>query len=229
MKIYALAGLATIIIVALIVFPTFQMRKENGSDVRKVWYLISLSCVATIVIALWAMSVGALDAHGAFRGWKGESLGELFGAMFDLGADLKIFGSIVAIIVLPQFLTYVTSGLSGNAAAPMFVDRSLSFFIWSVVKSFALCAGILGALAILGCFESWDKWNWQSSMSMASLGGMTTGLALTLLFLYRDFEKTAEKLREQCPEPLGSKLRAVHRWFTRHSAPKARDHHPTRL
>lgn len=207
--------IAIIFSIWLIYFFCMQLSRKHGSDIRVVWYLFSLSLVMTLGIALWAINIGAIDEHGNFFGSVGASIKWLLKFMLDLNMDVKIFLTIVVLITLPQFVSYILSGLFGSASPPLLIEGSLSFFVWSLVKSFAVASGILFLMAILGLWNHWTDWSWLGACTMMLMSTMLITLSFVALNFYRDIEGVFAALQNKAPEGLRKILVAIHAWFTR--------------
>ncbi|MDP9013722.1 MAG: hypothetical protein M3O41_13925, partial [Pseudomonadota bacterium] len=63
---------------------------------------------------------------GAFQGQLGAAINSFLKFMLDLNSDVKVFITILALVVVPQFVSYVLAGLFGCASAPVLVGRALS-------------------------------------------------------------------------------------------------------
>lgn len=196
-------------------FTGLKLADQDGTDVRVVWYFFSLAVVATSITAAWASSIGAIDDKGVFQGEHGAAVNVLLKFMTDLDADLKIFFSILAIVLLPQIASYVLSGIFGCASAPIFVGGAIRFFIWGLVKSFVVAAGIVLSVALYGYFSKWNVWNVKGVAVMSSMSGLLLMLSFSTLYLYRDFHAAVKK---QSPKKFTKIQRMVdylQNWMTR--------------
>ncbi len=131
-----------------------SLRTKHGRDIRIIWYFFSLAAVVTYFIAMWGMSKGALTAQGRFVGDIGDAISQLMQIIFDLETDVIVMSTLIGVVILPQFLMYILSGIFGNATKPYLLDSSLRFFLWSLVKSFAVASGTAFACALYAhdCF-----------------------------------------------------------------------------
>ena len=196
-----------------------RLANRHGGDVRVVWYLFSLSVVCTLVAALWATDIGAIDAVGVFQGRWGAMINWLLKFMLDLETDLKIFAALLAIFVAPQMANYLLSGLFGCASAPIFVGKAFGFFIWSVVKSFVVASGILSTVSIYGWAHGWMEWSVKGAVSMLLLSLMLLSMSFWILHVYRDVGGD-EAAKSLAPRALRVQrfFGRLHVWFTRKSA-----------
>lgn len=224
--------LAFVFIVAAlhsIYYSCSQLSYKHGSDIRVVWYLFSLSSIATFGIAWWASNNGAIDVHGVFHDNTGNFIRKLLHFMLDLNADLIFFTTIVALIVLPQLLSYFLSGLFGCASSPLFITGSLSFFFWSMVKSFASASGVVLAIAIFGLSEKWDGWSLKGAFALFFMSIQLISFSFIFLRFYRETESMFLHLLRKCPDWIQKIPLAMHSWFTRRSEPTVTYKLPLRL
>jgi hypothetical protein len=215
-----LIGLVTVFIAAelgAIGYFGLRLAAHRATDVRIIFYLLSLASLATCIGTLWAQSAGGIDSKGAFHGQRGAAINSFLELMLDLNSDCYVIGAILALIVGPQCISYALAGLFGCASAPIFVGRALSFFVWSLAKSFVTVAGIILTLALYGCAKSWNGW---SALGAASMSTLSFALLLTSLFtllIYRDIGKEITRV-----DPSTDRARAIRRivgliraWLTR--------------
>lgn len=212
---YLLAAIFIIASIFLICYSCVQLSHKNGSDIRVVWYFFSLSLVATSGIIWWAIEISAIDKHGSFHGYVGETIQHWLHFMLDLNTDLIIFSAIVALIAVPQLLCYILSGLFGSASVPFLIEESFKFFVWSLVKSFAVASGIFVSLAGFGIWNQWTGWNWQGSCALVFMSVVLVMLAFTTLLLYREAKSVLADLRKTIPEWIYRPIRVLHTWFMR--------------
>lgn len=197
-------------------YSTTQLRRKHGSDIRVVWYFFALSLVATFGIAWQAADIGAINEHGAFQGSLGEIIKKLLDFMLNINADLKILIGIVLLIVLPQIISYVLSGLAGCATTPLLIEGSLRFLIWGLVKSFVVCAGIILSLAVFGMWKGWDAW-WPGALALLYTSALLVMLSFAVLLMYRETEAVTSDIRKHFPKFV-KPFDAIHRCFTRHES-----------
>ncbi|MDH2918319.1 MAG: hypothetical protein PXX73_03895 [Sideroxydans sp.] len=195
------------------------LNRKHGSDIRVAWYLFSLSFVITFVVAFWARQNGAINPQGTFVGNVGRLLEELLHVMLDLNTDASILLSIVAIIVIPQLLNYILSGLSGCASNPILIKESFKFLIWGFVKSVMVCAGIIFAVAVFGAWHAWTGWRWSGVVALLYTSATLSMLGFAMLSWYRDIGTTAPNLQKLKSNFLVRWLSSIHRCFTKNNQP----------
>ena len=194
-----------------------KLAAHRATDVRIISYLFSLASASTCLGAIWAQNVGGVDSKGAFQGQLGSSINSFLKFMLDLDSDVKVFFTILALIVFPQFLSYLLAGLFGCASAPVLVGRALSFFVWSLVKAFVTVAGIILTVALYGYAHSWIGWNLGGLVGMSILSFMLLLVAFFILSTYREIGNDITDI-----DPSTEHMRAMRRvigcvraWLTR--------------
>lgn len=213
--VFLTAAALTLALLVLISYMGLKLADDHGSDVRVVWYLFSLASTSTFLIALWASSVGAIDAHGSFHGDRGTAIRLLLHFMLDLESSLKLFGSLLAIVLIPQLFCYGLSGLFGCASRLILVGRSVSFFVWAVVKSFVVAAGIMLVLALYGFVRGWEDWGARGAVSMAFIPVVLLAISFYLLYVYRDISAGTNTVNTNRAEWLRVRAQCARVWMTR--------------
>lgn len=195
-----------------------QLRKKYGDDLRVTFYLFSLTMVITLALATYAFITGAIS-NGTFQGPIGSFLSRLLTVMLDLEKDLMILLVIVGIILIPQVLNYIICGFIGCASPVIFIEGSLTFLIWGVIKAFSVSAAIFASLFILyAC--SVLKTNGHEMLGTLYMTSMSLSFSLTTLMLYRDSQGAVDALQTKCPK-LMNKLASLHALAARHEQSSA--------
>jgi len=202
-----------------------KLRHKNGSDIRLVWYFFSLSLTVTSSITLWAFSVGWIDKQGNFQGRLGAFIGKLLHVMLDLNTDIAIVASLAALVAVPQILSYFLSGLSGWATAPILFRQSIAFVVWGTVKSFAVAAGILFPLWLIGSVLHWKGWDIVGATALLLLALGMLSLAFSVLVFYREAEEVIEAGYKKMPRRLRRIFLLSHSWMTRNESLRGQTRH----
>ena len=135
--------------------------------------------------------------------------------MLNLEASLIFVLSIAGLIVLPQLIGYLLSGLSGCAGTPFLIEGSLSFLAWGLVKSFSVCGGIVISLAVFGTWHGWHTWQ-QGGFVMMYTSSMLIMFSFAVLLMYREAETVASDIQKHFPK-LYARCLAIHLWCSRHT------------
>lgn len=207
------------IVVAGIGFFGTQLRKRHPGDINTLWYAFSLTIVLTTEIALWAAFAGHIDHHGNPRDHVGAFIQVLLEHAIDVQSEILLFVGIAAIVLLPQFLAYLLSGLFfGVAGAPIFVNFMFTFFVWGVAKALVSLAGIIVVVLIIGALQGWAGTTPDKILFIMFGAALCVLAAFVCLSLYRDVLFVSKGDGTTRPTALGRALHRLHRRFTRYSA-----------
>jgi hypothetical protein len=117
----------------------FYMRYQYAAEIYLIWYIFSLFFLVFLVINLVAEK-----KHVPIANVFGTSLFEVvYSTLTDIDSEISLVAGTVALVIGPQLLTYVLSGLSGSASPPVFVGRIQTIAAWSLIKFLAGVGGIL--------------------------------------------------------------------------------------
>lgn len=193
-----------------------RLSKDYGSDVRVVWYLFSLAVTGTLLVAWWAKHAGAIDASGEFHGRAGVVLQIVLKGALNIEASVKIYGALVALFVVPQLASWLLSGLSGCASAPVMVGTALRFFFWSILKSLVVAAGVIAAVVSFGWAYGWGELSTVKVTTHITRWLGLLALAFGLLYVYRDLYE-AKPASESTPaqRKVGRVIARVTAWMNR--------------
>jgi len=211
-----IATTALIFILISIYFSGDELAKSHQGDLNVVLYFFSLSLTATILLGVLAIQHGAIDGAGQFHGRSGQVLDFLLQSFLDLKTDIRLALALVGLVVLPQLLCYLLSGIFfGCATSVLFVGNSFSFLIWFVVKSFAVASGVGVSFALVAALNHWPGATWDIAIVLIDLSLAMLFLALVFLGFYRGAIPLVAKIRRRCPRALVRGLSRIHRIFTR--------------
>jgi len=159
----------------------YQLQARHAAAVHVVWYLFSLSTCAAAIAFYWVHSAGAIDAKGQPAGDMGRTFLRFLTFTLDLNTDLVGLTALVGLIVLPQFISYVLSGVFGCASRPRLVTYSVHFFSWGLAKSLAIASGVLLVLSLTGYLNGWDGFSAKSSATYVIFSEMLLAFAFVAL------------------------------------------------
>lgn len=162
-----------------------RLAVNRPADIRITCYFLSLASLASLAGAVWAHAAGWIDGGGSFQGRSGAAINSFLKFMLDVSFDVYVLITILVLIVLPQCLSYVLAGIFGCASSPIFVGKALSFFVWGIVKSFVVAAGVLLAIALYGYANSWRGWTLRGAVSMLTFSMTILCEAFAILSIYR--------------------------------------------
>ncbi|MDB5804640.1 MAG: hypothetical protein JWN73_1962 [Betaproteobacteria bacterium] len=190
------------------------LRKQHATAVHTVFYAFSLALVATSIIGAWGVSEDIIGPNGSFNGDAGKRLNSLLTMMVDIRLDCMIAIGTAGILIVPQIFGYVLSGLFGCATRPQFVDQSIKFALWLIVKSLAVAGGVIAAILIFAVRIAWSAWSGSMPLQAISIVSQCLGFALALVAAYYYCrEELRSELENMLPE--GSHLWRLDRFLRR--------------
>lgn len=190
--------------------------KRSPSHVRVIWYLFSLSLVVTTGVGFHARHAGAINDQGMFVGDYGQWLAQFLKIMLDLDADLMYVSAILGVVVIPQFISYVISGFFGCASVPLYAGSSMTFFVWSAIKSFAVGSGILFSIFLMGRLQLFFVNDLTQAFALAIL---LITLSFGLAWSFEEGKSTIKEINQRWPN-LTAPLKKIHAIFTRNQIVK---------
>lgn len=192
-----------------------QLVSKHQGDLNIVWYFFSLSLTATTVLTMFAIEIGAVDKAGRSQGRTGEILAGLLKIFIDLNADVAFAIALISLVLVPQILTYLLSGLFGCAKNLFFVEGSVSLFVWFVVKSLVVTSGIGIAVATFGMVNGWPHAELMAVLTIIDICLFLMAFAFSFLSFYRDTAGWIQGMKERMPESFVAFARQVHKFMVR--------------
>jgi hypothetical protein len=181
----------------------FLLRKKAPSQIYLVWFGFSFSFVCYL-------GIRGLFALGFFHTLFGEKaalvLDTAIGHITNVQEESLMLLSVVTVVVFPQILAYLLSGLSGSASPPRLVRQFTDVGMWALIKFFSVLAGINAAR--LALWLTVDKGPIVGAIS-ASIVCLSHAFGLLVLWYFMRSWHT----------PPGSLTSRVHEFFTRYSDP----------
>jgi hypothetical protein len=133
--------------------------------------------------------------------------------------------AVVGLVVVPQLLSYVLSGLSGSASRPVFVSQITNVAVWSLVKFLAALSGTNAAyfgwnglhVSLFSGNGIGDDMHRLQAQFPGDFSFIFVPLMWAFLLVWMKdvlFKGSADGWYQQ---KMFSKFRRVHEFFTRHS------------
>jgi len=193
---------------------SFGLIKRHAAYIRTIWYFYFLLAFITLATGAGLARLGVIDSKGQVHGNAGDVWNTLLAALFSLTDDIFGACALVGVIVLPQLLSYVFSGvLSGCAGRPRFTQPVIRFVLLSLAKSFAVAAGALLGMVLLGWACSWEGASVREGLGLCMFSLITLMMSFHLLTILAGAFDPDERPKSG-PHP---RLRVVHDWMTRNS------------
>ncbi|MBN8884615.1 MAG: hypothetical protein J0I77_02735 [Rudaea sp.] len=184
---WALLTCLLILEIVAIHFVGTKLAVQYGGDVRTIWYLFWLAVVCTSILALGAKFYGSIDAAGNFQGQSGSWLKWALNFTLDLPGDAEFFVGLFVVVVVPQWLSWLFSGLwFGCAEDSVFVGTAWTVMIWGLVKSWLVAAGVFFPAHVWGCILGWPDFSMSSVVGSIFLSTSLLCVAFVYLSFYRN-------------------------------------------
>lgn len=212
---FYLGLLFAVLAVFLIIAPHWELVKNNGSDIRVIWYFFGLAITLSWMLALWASKSGAIDGQGKFHGQLGKVLSFMLTASLDIKGSMILVISIVIIVVAPQLVSCFFSGLFGCGSAPIFISTSLWLIVWGLIKSMAVAAGVVVVIPAYAYVNGWSGATVNLVYGMVLLGLMLLSIAFTSALFYRGLFDISAFLTKISPRRLRRSVLRSRRWMSR--------------
>jgi hypothetical protein len=225
------ATLWAIIVLPLIMLPLLSLKKKGcTTEINVIWYAFSLVFViwwslnAALALSLIELPpLPSFDVRRVDEPWTPQRF-YLWAAEFLTGLkdELGLVAAVLIIVIVPQVLTYILSGLSGCASTPKLVWQFEKIAIWSLIKFLAAFGGFLTASAADLYDIKFDPkavsttvipFSARVERLLEGLTAVAIAFVITILQVY--FLEFANSLRQAWKQKPKSWPYRVHRFFTR--------------
>lgn len=208
-QVFSLISLCVIVLC----FCIWHLRTLHGHAIRLIWLFFGIGCHVSFLILVFAREIGAIDSNGSFNGPLGHVLDVCMKLFMDINGDFLLALGIVSMLIVPQLIAYVLSGLSRNAGPVLFVGPAIDFLVWFVVKSFITIAGLLSV--VLGA-AIWYHWlgprNTEFVLTCLSVIVLTTTCAFVVIVIRLLGGELLELITASCPRVIVRWARRIH-WY----------------
>jgi hypothetical protein len=192
--------------VCLVCVSIFSLRQKHSDHVYMLWYTFCLTlCICTILfLALPGLVTGFTDDTG--MNIVEKSSRTFLTVSKDLDGEVHLIAIILAILVLPQILSFIISGLFGCGVRPILVSRISEVATLSLVKFFCVLSGVDAALAL-------SPWT-ATPTTNATASLMAISFAFAILALHFDLDEVRGKIRSTLSAQSG--LKRLLKYMTRY-------------
>lgn len=210
-----LAGILVVGFLWLMHYSGKMLRTKHDSDIRVVWYFYGLTVVISSLIGLWAVNYGAINSSGSFVGEAGAFINNLIKASVDINLSIIIILAFLSLVLLPQFICYLFSGVYGVAKSPIYISESLSFLIWGVVKTFVVVSGVTTTITLFGAVLSWKSFDINNILGWILLSMSFCLFSFLTLMMYRESEEVVKDINNITPDFIINLFNRFHGMLTR--------------
>jgi hypothetical protein len=200
----------------ILAFSIWHLRTLHGQAIRLIWLFYGIGFHASLLLLVLGTKTGAIDGNGSFSGPFGRFLDLAMKAILDINIDVLAAIGIISMLIVPQVIAYVFSGISGNASSVLFVGPAIDFLVWFVAKSFITMAGLVSVA--LGA-AIWYRWfgtrNTQFVLASLSIIALTTASAFIVIVTRLLGGELLELIRANCPRTIRRGLHRIHSYASR--------------
>lgn len=182
---YIGAASLTVLFIIFFYYAGGVLIRRHESDIRVVSYFYSLTVVVSHLIGIWAVNANAINRTGNFEGELGAFIHALLKSTLDINLSLSIIISIFTLILLPQIISYLLSGLFGVAATPKYISQSMSILMWGAVKTFIVVSGVTSTILVFGLILSWESFSVNNVVAWFVLSLALCLFSFLVLLIYR--------------------------------------------
>jgi hypothetical protein len=136
--------------------------EEKSARDLLIWYIFSFAFLLFLGlhIAAWENNYRLTQMCGSYEGMCKA----IYGSLTAVEDELYLLAAVTGLVLGPQLLTYVLSGIFGAAHAPKFVEQIRKFVLWSYIKFNACLSGIQAASGLSRLFSQ-NAVSWSDLIS----------------------------------------------------------------
>jgi hypothetical protein len=139
-------GLA--IVFGFLVGSIAELNRQHSREIYAIWYVFSFFFLLFFALYFFTEREGK-EITDVLGPSSAETLKAVYNYLTNIQDELLLVAAVLYLAIAPQLLTYVLSGLSGSANAPVFVRQIGTIALWSLIKFLAGLSGILLAHAFV--------------------------------------------------------------------------------
>jgi hypothetical protein len=151
---YIALGIADVLLLGGLVFSTLYLRCKHPGHVFTIWYAfwLMLTLFSGLFYYVWAHAQSIAGSALSGSSFLGGLIVWFQGASMDFPDEAGLIASIYIAVLLPQFMSYLVSGMFGCANRLILVEWITAAMTWLVIKFLAVLSGILMAQAIAALY-----------------------------------------------------------------------------
>ncbi len=196
-----------------IVSSIYHLKSKHPSYVQAANFCFSLGLVLSFMAFTLFYIVGGIDNLGNYQGKNGERFFNFLNFFLDFNSEFAIIIGLLLLLVLPQLITYVLSGLSGCASNIIFLRGGSIIAFWTLIKSFATASGILIGLVAAINYYGLQGVDFFTLSRMFIFSQMLALTAFAFLWLYAEYSELLARLPR--PKWFIDITLSIHGWATR--------------
>jgi hypothetical protein len=146
-----LSFLGLVFVVALCL-SILAVRRDHPDHVHTLWYVFSLTLCAVSVLFFYIYENSRAIHSTPLGAMTGTIAVAFMQASMGVREEIYILLTAGALLVLPQILSYLISGIFGCGSPPILVSAVSRVVTWSLIKFFCVFSRILTAQSILALY-----------------------------------------------------------------------------
>jgi hypothetical protein len=128
------------------------VRRDHPDHAHTLWYIFSLTLCPVSLLFLYIFKNATSIQDTLLSGTPGKIAIVLMNTSMDVREELYLLGALSALLILPQIMSYLISGIFGCGSRPILVSTILRIVTWTLIKFFCVLSGILAAQSIFALY-----------------------------------------------------------------------------
>lgn len=145
-------SLLGVVFVTALCLSILAVRRDHPDHVHTLWYVFSLTLCSVSVLFFYIYENSRAIQSTPLGGMAGTIAVTFMKASMDVREEIYILLTAGALLILPQILSYLISGIFGCGSPPILVSTVSRLVSWSLIKFFCVLSGILAAQSILSLY-----------------------------------------------------------------------------
>jgi hypothetical protein len=128
------------------------VRRDHPDHVHTLWYIFSLTLCLVSLLFYYIFKNATSIQDTLLSGMPGKIAVVFMNTSMDVREELYLLGALSALLILPQIMSYLISGIFGCGSPPILVSTISRIVTWSLIKFFCVLSGILAAQSIFALY-----------------------------------------------------------------------------
>jgi hypothetical protein len=141
-----------LVFVVALCLSILAVRRDHPDHVHALWYVFSLTFCAMSVLFFYIYEHSRAIQSTPLGGMTGTIAVTFMKASMDVREEIYILLTAGALLILPQILSYLISGIFGCGSPPILVSTVSRVVTWSLIKFFCVLSGMLAAQSTLALY-----------------------------------------------------------------------------
>ena len=170
--------------------PIHSLREKHAAHVDMMFYFLSLSFVATLVVVIGAIKLNIIDvAADKFNGEAGEFLEKALHFVTNVNDGFYVGFLILSVTLGPQILGYIFSGIFQCASGILFASEIIELTFWLAVKPFITFSGVVLATSIVVYSVGFPGFEITALLKASFISASAIFSAFWMVWMYEELKK----------------------------------------